>query len=312
MSGLGGFGALFEVPKNYRQPVLVAATDGVGTKLKLAFRHRRHDTVGIDLVAMSANDVVVQGAEPLFFLDYFASGRLVPEVAREVITGIAEGCRQAGAALIGGETAEMPGMYAHGEYDLAGFCVGVVERDRILDAHAVTAGDALIGLSSSGPHSNGYSLIRKIIDDGNVDVSRRLGADCLVDLLLAPTRIYVKPLLALLRRIDVRALAHITGGGVPGNLRRVLPAGCRAVIDPASWSWPPIFKWLQQTAHIRTDEMYRTFNCGVGMIAVIDVADVDIAMESLREQGETPALIGRVEAAGGEPEVIIQDMGTRP
>ncbi len=312
MSGLGGFGALFEIPTSYRQPVLVAATDGVGTKLKLAFRHQRHDTVGIDLVAMSANDVVVQGAEPLFFLDYFATGRLVPETAHKVIAGIAEGCRKAGAALIGGETAEMPGMYANEEYDLAGFCVGAVERDRILDGRAVIAGDALIGLSSSGPHSNGYSLIRKIIDDGHIDVSRQLGPDCLVDLLLAPTRIYVKPLLALLRRIDVHALAHITGGGVPGNLRRVLPAGCRAVIDAGSWSWPPIFAWLQQTAHIETDEMYRTFNCGVGMIAVIGEADVDVAMELLRSQGETPTRIGHVEATGGEPEVIVHHLEVRP
>jgi phosphoribosylformylglycinamidine cyclo-ligase len=261
---------------------------------------------------MSANDVVVQGAEPLFFLDYFATGRLVPETARQVVTGIAAGCRMAGAALIGGETAEMPGMYAEEEYDLAGFCVGAVERDRILDGHAVIAGDALIGLSSSGPHANGFSLIRKIIDDGNIDVSRPLGAECLVDLLLAPTRIYVKPLLALLRHIDVHALAHITGGGVPGNLRRVLPAGCRAVIDAGSWSWLPIFKWLQQTAHIETDEMYRTFNCGLGMIAVIGEADVDAAMELLRDQGETPALIGRVEATGGEPEVIVHQVGARP
>lgn len=312
MSGLGGFGALFEIPQSYRQPVLVAATDGVGTKLKLAFRYERHNTVGIDLVAMSANDVVVQGAEPLFFLDYFATGRLVPEVARKIITGIAVGCREAGAALIGGETAEMPGMYAPGEYDLAGFCVGAVERGRILDGRTVTAGDALIGLSSSGPHANGFSLIRKIIDDGNIDVSRRLGADRLIDLLLAPTRIYVKSLLALLRHSDVHALAHITGGGVPGNLRRVLPTGCRAVIDAHRWSWPPIFTWLQQTAHIEADEMYRTFNCGLGMIAVINKADVDSTMELLRGQGENPILVGRVEGTGGEPEVVIHHAGTRP
>lgn len=309
---MGGFGALFQIPNSYHQPVLVAATDGVGTKLKLAFKHQRHDTIGIDLVAMSANDVVVQGAEPLFFLDYFATGRLVPEIAHKVVTGIAKGCRNAGAALIGGETAEMPGMYAEGEYDLAGFCVGAVERDRILDGQGVISGDALIGLSSSGPHSNGYSLIRKIIDDGNIDVSQQLGADCLVDLLLAPTRIYVKPLLTLLRRIDVHALAHITGGGVPGNLRRVLPKGCRAVIDTGSWSWPPIFKWLQQTAHIGTDEMYHTFNCGLGMIAVIRESDVDAAMELLRGQGETPALIGRVEASGGEPEVVVHQTASQP
>ncbi len=312
VSELGGFGALFEVPESYRRPVLVAATDGVGTKLKLAFRHQRHETVGIDLVAMSANDVVVQGAEPLFFLDYLATGQLVPEIAHKVVTGIAEGCRQAGVALIGGETAEMPGMYANGEYDLAGFCVGAVERDRIVNGHAVSAGDALIGLSSSGPHANGFSLIRKIIDDGNIDVSRPLGADNLVDLLLAPTRIYVKPLLALLRRIDVHALAHITGGGVPGNLRRVLPTRCRAVIDAGSWSWPPIFEWLQQTAHIRTDEMYRTFNCGLGMIAVLDEADVDAAMKLLRSQGEDPTLIGRVEATGGEPEVVVHSVAAQP
>jgi phosphoribosylformylglycinamidine cyclo-ligase len=278
----------------------------------LAFKHQRHNTIGIDLVAMSVNDVVVQGAEPLFFLDYFATGRLVPETAHKVVTGIAEGCRQAGAALIGGETAEMPGMYAKGEYDLAGFCVGAVERDRILDGRAVIAGDALIGLSSSGPHSNGYSLIRKIIDDGNIDISRHLGADRLIDLLLAPTRIYVKPLLALLRRVNVHALAHITGGGLPGNLRRVLPHGYRAIIDAGCWLWPPIFNWLQQTAQIETDEMYRTFNCGLGMIAVIGEANVDTAMELLRDQGEAPSLIGRVEATAGEPEVIVRQSNAQP
>ncbi len=312
VSGLGGFGALFEIPKSYRRPVLVAATDGVGTKLKLAFRHGRHNTVGIDLVAMSANDVVVQGAEPLFFLDYFATGRLQPEVAHQVVAGIGEGCRAAGAALIGGETAEMPGMYIKGEYDLAGFCVGAVEHGRILDGRAVSAGDALVGLASSGPHANGFSLIRKIIDDGNIDLSQRLGADSLLDLLLAPTRIYVKPLLALLRRIDVHALAHITGGGVPGNLCRVLPPGCRAVVDTGNWSWPPIFNWLQQTARIETDEMYRTFNCGLGMIAVIGESDTDAAMELLRDQGETPILIGHVEAAGSEPEVVVRHPGAQP
>ncbi len=312
MSGLGGFGGLFEIPQRFREPLLVAATDGVGTKLKLAFAHERHAAVGIDLVAMSVNDVVVQGAEPLFFLDYYATGRLEPEVAREVVSGIAEGCRQAGAALIGGETAEMPGMYATGEYDLAGFCVGAVERGRVLDGSAVAAGDAIIGLSSSGPHANGYSLIRKVIDDRDIDVSQPLGADRLNDLLLAPTRIYVKPLLALMDRVEVHALAHVTGGGLPGNLRRVLPAGCRAVIDAGSWSWPPIFKWLQETARIETDEMYRTFNCGLGMVAVLGGTDVEAGMKLLREQGENPSLIGRIEATQSEPEVIIQPAATRP
>ncbi len=312
ISGLGGFGALFEIPKRFRDPVLVAATDGVGTKLKLAFQCRRHDTIGIDLVAMCANDVVVQGAEPLFFLDYFATGRLQPETARRVVGGIAEGCRQAGSALIGGETAEMPGMYTDDEYDLAGFCVGAVERERALTGDAVAVGDALIGLTSSGPHANGYSLIRRVIDDHDVDLSLALHGVSLADRLLAPTRIYVKPVLQLLAHIEVHALAHITGGGLPGNLRRVLPRGRCARVDGASWTWPPVFEWLRHTANIATDEMYRTFNCGLGMIAVVGQRECDEAMKLLRRYGEEPVLIGNVEATDGEPAVVIDGIESRP
>ncbi len=310
-SGIGGFGALFEIPKRFRQPLLVAATDGVGTKLKLAFRCRRHGSIGVDLVAMCANDVVVQGAEPLFFLDYFATGRLQPDTARRVVAGIAEGCRQAGAALIGGETAEMPGMYAEDEYDLAGFCVGAVEQDRAVTGETVAVGDALIGLASSGPHANGYSLIRRVIDDHEIDLSDELNGAPLADQLLAPTRIYVKPLLALLADVDVHALAHITGGGLPGNLRRVLPRGRRARVDGESWSWPPIFDWLRRTADIAVDEMYRTFNCGLGMIVVVGQRDCEHAMKLLRRHGEQPSLIGRVEATDGDPEVAIEKIEPR-
>ena len=306
LSGLGGFGALFEIPGKFRQPILVAATDGVGTKLKLAFRYQRHDTIGIDLVAMCVNDVVVQGAEPLFFLDYFATGRFSPDTARRVVEGIAEGCRQAGAALIGGETAEMPGMYSDGEYDLAGFCVGAVERHQIIDGHAVRSGDVIVGLECSGPHSNGYSLIRKIVDDNNIDLSSKLGSTTLADLILAPTRIYVKPLLALLKQVEVHALAHITGGGLPGNLRRVLPPGLRANINADAWPWPPVFTWLQETADIETAEMYQTFNCGLGMVAVVSEVDIEATIKTLRLQGEKPILVGHIESGSGEPEVVIR------
>ncbi|HEY8555117.1 MAG TPA: phosphoribosylformylglycinamidine cyclo-ligase [Burkholderiales bacterium] len=307
LGGLGGFGALFRIPPGaYRDPVLVAGTDGVGTKLKLAIELGRHDTIGVDLVAMCANDVLVQGAEPLFFLDYFATGRLDPEVARRVIAGIGEGCRQAGAALIGGETAEMPGMYAPGDYDLAGFCVGVVESDRIIDGTDVRPGDVVLGLASSGPHSNGYSLIRKVIEVAGARLDQPFDGATLADVLLAPTRIYVKSLLPLMRELPVRACAHITGGGIPGNLPRVLPHGVRAVLEAASWPRPPIFAWLQEHGRIADDEMYRTFNCGLGMLVVVRPEDAERARTQLAAAGEQVYRVGRIEAHAGEPEVRIE------
>src|SRR5258705_796150 len=262
LAGIGGFGALCEIPKKYKQPVLVSGTDGVGTKLNLAFSLHRHDTVGIDLVAMSVNDVLVQGAEPLFFLDYFACGKLDNKVAAEVIKGIAEGCELAGCALIGGETAEMPDMYPEGEYDLAGFCVGVVEKDRIIDGRSIAPGDALLGLASSGAHANGYSLVRRII--GQAPLSSHLAHS-----LMEPTRIYVKPVLKLLAGVPVKGLAHITGGGLVGNVPRILPKGTKAVIRKSAWARPEIFKWLQHTGNVAEDEMFRVFNCGVGMAVVV-------------------------------------------
>ena len=307
LGGLGGFGALFQIPAGaYRDPVLVAGTDGVGTKLKLAIELGRHDTIGIDLVAMCANDVLVQGAEPLFFLDYFATGRLDPEVARRVIAGIGEGCRQAGAALIGGETAEMPGMYAPEDYDLAGFCVGAVERDRIIDGTNVRAGDVVLGLASSGAHSNGYSLIRKVIEVSGARLDQPFGGATLADALLAPTRIYVKSLLPLMRELTVRACAHITGGGIPGNLPRVLPHGVRAVLDASSWPRPPIFAWLQEHGRIADDEMYRTFNCGLGMLVVVRPEDAERAQAQLAAAGEQVYRVGRIEAHAGEPDVRFE------
>ena len=294
LGGLGGFGALCEIPKKYRHPVLVSGTDGVGTKLKLAFALQRHDTVGIDLVAMNANDVLVQGAEPLFFLDYFACGKLEVGVAAQVIKGIALGCERAGCALIGGETAEMPGMYPEGEYDLAGFCVGVVEKARIIDGRTIAPGDALLGLASSGPHSNGYSLIRKILERGKPPFD-----------VLEPTRIYAKPVLRLLEAVPVKGMAHITGGGVVGNVPRVLPAGTRAVISKSSWPRPEVFKWLQKTGNVAEDEMWRVFNCGIGMVVVVDSANAGRAAEDLRASGETVYEIGTIEKSSGEPEVVI-------
>ncbi len=306
LAGLGGFGALFQIPPGqYREPVLVSGTDGVGTKLRLAIESGRHDTIGIDLVAMCANDIVVQGAEPLFFLDYFATGKLDLEVARSVITGIGEGCRQAGAALVGGETAEMPGMYAGDDYDLAGFCVGVVEKSRIIDGTAVKPGDTLIGIASSGPHSNGYSLIRRVIQERNAHLADPFAGGSLADALLAPTRIYVKPLLRLIGELPVHALAHVTGGGLPGNVPRVLPAGTRAVIDSRAWSRPAIFDWLQEGGNITSDEMYRAFNCGVGMVAVLSAADAREAVRILDEEGERAFVIGHVEAHRGDSELVI-------
>ncbi len=294
LAGLGGFGALFEIPAGYRQPVLVSGTDGVGTKLKLAMQLAKHDTIGIDLVAMCVNDIVVQGAEPLFFLDYYATGHLDVDVAAAVVGGIGRGCELAGAALVGGETAEMPGMYHGGDYDLAGFCVGVVEKERIIDGSRVAAGDVLIGLASSGPHSNGYSLIRKIIEVSGADLSQEFHGRSLGDTLLEPTRIYVKSLLALLSDVPVHALAHITGGGITENLPRVLPEETQAFINTASWPRPPVFGWLQSQGKVADDEMYRTFNCGIGMIVCVPAAEAERALRRLRELGETAWRIGEV------------------
>jgi phosphoribosylformylglycinamidine cyclo-ligase len=298
LAGIGGFGALCRIPKKYKRPVLVSGTDGVGTKLKLAFELDKHDTVGIDLVAMSVNDVLVQGAEPLFFLDYFACGRLEQGIAEQVIRGIARGCELAGCALIGGETAEMPGMYPEGEYDLAGFCVGVVEQDRILDGKRIKPGDAILGLASSGPHSNGYSLIRKILETEKPDSIAGL---------LEPTRIYVKPVLKLLQRVPVKGLAHITGGGLTGNVPRILPKKTRAVIRKASWPQPEVFGWLQRAGNVAEDEMHRVFNCGIGMVVVVAPGDARRAMQQLRASGETVYAIGTIEKGpGGEPECVIE------
>jgi phosphoribosylformylglycinamidine cyclo-ligase len=300
LAGIGGFGALCEIPRKYRHPVLVSGTDGVGTKLKLAFQLGRHDTVGIDLVAMSANDVLVQGAEPLFFLDYFACGKLDPRVATRVIKGIADGCREAGCALIGGETAEMPGMYPEGEYDLAGFCVGVVEKDRIVDGKSVVPGDVLLGLASSGAHSNGYSLVRRIV--GTDPLSSDIG-----DSLMEPTRIYARTLLKLMAAVQVKGLAHITGGGLPGNVPRMLPKGTRAVLQKKSWPRPEIFKWLQTTGNVAEDEMFRVFNCGIGMVIALAPAQAKMATMLLQREGELAYEIGRVDAAdGAEPEAVIE------
>ncbi len=304
LAGLGGFGALFEVPVDrYRKPVLVSGTDGVGTKLRLAIETGRHDTIGIDLVAMCANDVVVQGAEPLFFLDYYATGKLSIDVAESVIKGIVEGCVQAGAALIGGETAEMPGMYAEGDYDLAGFCVGIVEKDGIIDGSRTRPGDVLIGLHSSGPHSNGYSLIRKLLQVGKATPTTRLGSGLLYDALLAPTRIYVKPLLALAKAVPVRGFAHITGGGLTENIPRVIPAGLEALVGAQTWQRPEVFDWLQKTGSIAAAEMYRTFNCGIGMTITLAAEHVDKALKLLRDQGEHPVVIGEIRR--GDAGVVI-------
>ena len=297
LTGLGGFGGLFALPPGrYEEPVLVSGTDGVGTKLKLAQQLKRHDTIGIDLVAMCVNDVVVQGAEPLFFLDYFACGRLDVQVAADVIGGIARGCEQAGAALIGGETAEMPDMYPEGEYDLAGFCVGAVERRELIDGQSIEENDVVIGIASSGPHSNGYSLIRRVLEQsGNADIDGQSAANCL----LAPTRIYVKPVLALMQHVSIRGLAHITGGGITENVPRVLPPGLHAEIDTHSWQQGSVFDWLAAAGCITPAEMRRTFNCGVGMIAVIAPDEADTALASLGASGEKAWLLGRI-AAGGD------------
>ncbi|AQZ95045.1 phosphoribosylformylglycinamidine cyclo-ligase [Halopseudomonas phragmitis] len=307
MGGLGGFGALCEIPAGYKHPVLVSGTDGVGTKLRLAMDLGKHDSIGIDLVAMCVNDLVVCGAEPLFFLDYYATGKLNVDIAAQVVTGIGAGCELAGCALVGGETAEMPGMYEGEDYDLAGFCVGVVEKAEIIDGSRVQTGDALIALPSSGPHSNGYSLIRKIIEVSGTDIAQvELDGQPLRDLLLAPTRIYVKALLQLIRETGaVKAMAHITGGGLLENIPRVLPADARAVIDLASWQRPEVFNWLQQQGNVDETEMHRVLNCGVGMVICVGQDQLSTALKVLEQAGEQPWLIGHIEAAdGGEPVVL--------
>ena len=307
LAGIGGFGALFEVSKKFREPVLVSGTDGVGTKLKLAFHLNRHDTVGIDLVAMSVNDILVQGAEPLFFLDYFACGRLDVATATDVIKGIAAGCEMAGCALIGGETAEMPSMYPDGEYDLAGFAVGAVEKSKIIDGKKISPGDVVLGLASSGAHSNGYSLVRKIIEVAKPDLNADFHGRPLADALLAPTRIYVKPLLSLMEKIDVRGMVHITGGGLVENIPRVLQPNLTAVLHRDAWTLPPLFQWLQQHGGVADAEMHRVFNCGIGM-AVILAADIaDQAQAELARLGETVYRIGEIrERRGGEAQTLVQ------
>ena len=307
MGGFGGFGGCFELPENYKQPVLVSGTDGVGTKLKLAIDLNRHDTIGIDLVAMCVNDILVLGAEPLYFLDYYATGELNTEVAASVVEGIAEGCRQSNAALIGGETAEMPGMYGKGDYDLAGFCVGVVEKQNIIDGSKVKAGDVLIAIASSGPHSNGYSLVRKIIEVSQADINATFGesGDTLGDALLAPTRIYVKTIHQLLTKFDIHAMAHITGGGLLENIPRVLPENTQAVIDENSWQLPQVFQWLQENGNVELTEMYRTFNCGVGMVLIASADEADAIISALKQNDETAWALGTIET-GDKQQVIFK------
>jgi len=298
LAGIGGFGACVEIPQGYKQPVLVSGTDGVGTKLRLAIDTGRHDTIGIDLVGMCVNDVVVQGAEPLFFLDYYATGKLRVDIAESVIRGIAEGCFQAGAALVGGETAEMPGIYSGEDYDLAGFCVGVVEKSAIIDGSRIKPGDVVVGMASSGPHSNGYSLIRKLIGVANAKPDTMLDGKTLFDRLLTPTRIYVKPLLELIRTVPVLGLAHITGGGITDNIPRVLSEGLEVVLERKSWHRDPVFDWLQRTARIDSAEMYRTFNCGIGMVAIVPKEQGQAALDLLKARGETATIIGEVRKGG--------------
>ncbi|WP_207062035.1 phosphoribosylformylglycinamidine cyclo-ligase [Motiliproteus sp. SC1-56] len=309
MAGLGGFGALCELPAGYKQPVLVSGTDGVGTKLRLAMDLGKHDKIGIDLVAMCVNDLIVAGAEPLFFLDYYATGKLNVDVAADVVSGIGEGCEQAGCALVGGETAEMPGMYEGEDYDLAGFCVGVVEKDEIIDGSQVQVGDVLLGLPASGPHSNGYSLIRKIIEVSGADINADFDGRTLGEALLEPTRIYVKPLLKLIRECGVNALSHITGGGLLENLPRVLPDNAKAVIDVNSWQRPAIFNWIAEQGNVEAREMYRTLNCGVGMVICVAADKADAALELLRAENEAAFVIGSIESLGaGEEQVELKGL----
>lgn len=307
LGGIGGFGALFEIGNKYREPVLVSGTDGVGTKLKLAFQLNRHDTVGIDLVAMSVNDILVQGAEPLFFLDYFACGKLDVKTAADVIKGVAAGCEQAGCALIGGETAEMPSMYPDGEYDLAGFAVGAVEKSKIIDGKKIVPGDVVIGLASSGIHSNGYSLVRKIMEVAKPDLNADFDGRPLADALMAPTRIYVKSLLSLMSSIEVRGMAHITGGGLVENVPRVLQKHLTAVLKKDSWVMPPLFNWLQKHGNVADEEMHRVFNCGIGMVVIVSKENADQAIAQLNSSGETACRIGEIrQRTGEEPQTIVE------
>jgi phosphoribosylformylglycinamidine cyclo-ligase len=307
LGGIGGFGALFELSKKYREPVLVSGTDGVGTKLKLAFQLNRHDTIGQDLVAMSVNDILVQGAEPLFFLDYFACGKLDVGTAATVVEGIAKGCELSGCALIGGETAEMPDMYPAGEYDLAGFAVGAVEKSAIIDGKSIAPGDAVLGLASSGAHSNGYSLIRRIVERAKPDLDADFHGRPFADALIAPTRIYVKSLLKLMTELPVKGLAHITGGGLTGNVPRILPDSVTAVLDATAWPLPPLFQWLQREGSVADDEMHRVFNCGIGMVVVVAATNTARASELLTAAGETVYTIGRIEARKeGQEQTIIR------
>jgi phosphoribosylformylglycinamidine cyclo-ligase len=307
LGGIGGFGALFEISKKFKEPVLVSGTDGVGTKLKLAFEFNRHDTVGQDLVAMSVNDILVQGAEPLFFLDYFACGKLDVATAATVVEGIAKGCELSGCALIGGETAEMPDMYPAGEYDLAGFAVGAVEKSKIIDGKSIKLGDAVLGLASSGAHSNGYSLIRRIVARAQPDLKADFHGRPFEDALIAPTRIYVKSMLKLMESVTVKGMAHITGGGITGNVPRVLPENVTAVIEQSAWTLPPLFQWLQSVGNVADDEMHRVFNCGIGMVVIVDAADAAKATELLTAAGETVYSLGRIEARqAGQEQTIIK------
>jgi phosphoribosylformylglycinamidine cyclo-ligase len=307
LNGIGGFGALFEISKKFESPVLVAGTDGVGTKLKLAFDWGFHDTVGIDLVAMSVNDILVQGAEPLFFLDYFACGKLDIDTAADVIKGIAQGCEQAGCALIGGETAEMPSMYPEGEYDLAGFAVGAVEKTKIINGSTICAGDVVLGLQSNGVHSNGFSLVRKILEVSNADLNQDLGGVSLKQAIAAPTRIYVKPLLKAMETVTIKGMAHITGGGLTENVPRVLPQGMQAVLHANSWTRSALFQWLQTAGNVADDEMHRVFNCGIGMVVIVAPADVAQTMQILQDAGETVFQMGEIRAqpVGEAPTVVV-------
>ncbi|WP_088179492.1 phosphoribosylformylglycinamidine cyclo-ligase [Zoogloea sp. LCSB751] len=308
LGGIGGFGALFEISKKFKEPVLVSGTDGVGTKLKLAFQLNKHDTVGQDLVAMSVNDILVQGAEPLFFLDYFACGKLHVDTAATVVEGIARGCELSGCALIGGETAEMPSMYPDGEYDLAGFAVGAVDKSKIIDGSTIRPGDVVLGLASSGAHSNGYSLIRKIIEVSKPDLEADFHGRKLKDVIMEPTRLYVKSLLALMEKRDglVKGLAHITGGGLLDNVPRVLADNLTAVLKKDAWTLPPLFQWLQQAGNVDAQEMYRVFNCGIGMVVIVAKEDAAAAAEQLRATGETVYELGTIEArAEGQAQTVV-------
>jgi phosphoribosylformylglycinamidine cyclo-ligase len=307
LNGIGGFGALFEISKKFENPVLVSGTDGVGTKLKLAFEWGFHDTVGIDLVAMSVNDILVQGAEPLFFLDYFACGKLDVDTAADVIKGIAQGCEQSGCALIGGETAEMPSMYPEGEYDLAGFAVGAVEKSKIINGSTIAAGDVVLGLQSNGVHSNGFSLVRKILQVSNADLTQDVGGVSLQKAISAPTRIYVKPLLVAMNEVNIKGMAHITGGGLTENVPRVLPEGMQAVLDSKNWQMPALFQWLQKAGNVADDEMHRVFNCGIGMVVLVAAADAEKTIAILQAQGETVFNIGTIRSlpTGEHPTIVI-------